>query len=55
MKKIFSQTLCQYWPKQGGASIFGEFYVEVVSLVEGDGFIRRNIRIMKKVIPLLRI
>ena len=44
--------MCQYWPEQGGASVFGEFHVEVVSLVEGDGFIRRDIKIMKEVIPL---
>ena len=50
--KHISQTLCQYWPDEGGAFIFEEFYVEMVSLVEGDGFVMRDIKILQEVIPL---
>ena len=44
--------MCQYWSEEGGASVFGEFYVEMLSKVESDGFIMRNLKIHKKVILL---
>ena len=43
-----TQSMCYYWPEQG-VSMFGEFYVKILSKVEGDGFILRNFKIQKEV------
>ena len=40
--------MCQYWSNEG-IHAYGEFLVEVLSQDESDGYIRRNIKIIKEV------